>query len=156
MSNIKVKLKSALYREWKNQWVNTPLYTHAKNFLDGPDPTAKKLFLSQPKHITRILIQCITGHSVLPVHLHRMGFTTPTICQFCEEQDLDPYHLLRECPAFEETRIGSWGPFIRTTDDYTLKNFLLGLRSFVLTKRVMALFRRYTNLSDQTTGASQG
>ena len=121
-------------------WTSTPMYSHAKKFLDGPDASAKRFFLSQPKNITRKIIQCITGHSVLPVHMNRMGFTTPTTCKFCEEQDLDPHHLIRECPAFEETRLSSWGPFIRTHEDFTLKNFLLGLKSFVSTKTIKALF----------------
>ena len=128
--------------EWGKKWTATPLYSQSKAYLEGPDPSAKDTILAFPKHITRIIIQCITGHSVLPSHLNKMGIATPSLCKFCQEEDLDTHHLLTNCPALEKDRVASWGPFIRDATDYTLKNFLLGLKSFISLNRIYNLFQK--------------
>ena len=70
-----------------------------------------------------------------------MGIHVPTECHFFEEdEDLDPQHIIRCCPALTLMREQAWGQYIRDSDDYTLKNFILGLKSFLKNTIIASLF----------------
>ena len=50
------------------------------------------------------MLQIITGHSYTRYHQHKVGRTAEAQCRFCDEDSESAWHIICECPAFEEER----------------------------------------------------
>uniref|UniRef100_A0A224XRM2 Putative lian-aa1 retrotransposon protein n=1 Tax=Panstrongylus lignarius TaxID=156445 RepID=A0A224XRM2_9HEMI len=58
----------------------------------------------------RVLVGVLTGHALVASHLHKMGRTSSSICQNCDEEVRETvYHYLCQCPRFASIRFCTFG-----------------------------------------------
>ena len=134
-------LKAATIKEWQKDWNNTRNCEHSRKFIPGPDKAATKLIKALPFNKQRIIIQCLTGHTTLNYHQHKIGQAEEPLCRLCLEDDETPDHIINDCPAVALNRQLSFTQNDTYSKSSPFKNFLEGLISFIATPSVRELFK---------------
>ena len=134
-------LKAATIAEWQKDWNNTKGCEHSRKFIPGPDKAATNLLRALPFNKQRIIIQCLTGHTTLNYHQHKIGQAEEPLCRLCLEDDETPDHIINDCPAVALNRQLSFIQNNTHSKSSPFKNFLEGLISFIATPSVRELFK---------------
>ena len=80
------------------------------------DKTREILILNSKE--LSLLMEVLTGHSTLRMHLHRIGRADSAVCRACLEDEETLEHYLCECPAFA----GIWVELISSEPIFTLED----------------------------------
>ena len=122
-THYKNKVWETIYQEWEIDWQSEDKYRMTKQFYKTPTRKQHRDTLSLNRNDMKIWIEITTGQNNLNYVQSKIYNTSPT-CRFCEEEDETFYHLLTECPSFEETRSSILLAHNTTIDDWTIKQIL--------------------------------
>ena len=61
-----------------------------------------KGLLMQSRGNLSLIIKAITGHNLLGYHQNKVDCNTSKVCRLCEEDYETFWHIISECPKFEE------------------------------------------------------
>ena len=128
-----------MYAEWRRSWQGVKK-TLTHEFFPTIDKAASMVIRSLPKQIQRMIVQILTGHSVLNGHMHKIHLADEPICRLCLEDDETPKHIILDCPAVDRERRLTLLPYLDQNTYSPTKNLILGIISFLATQSVAELF----------------
>ena len=105
---VKNKIREYTRDRWEREWVNHTEYRHSRAMLSKPSSveliTQGKPPFDLNKEKLQLLIEVITGHSLLGTHLSRWHSWVLQNCRLCNEGKETYQHIIQECPATAQTR----------------------------------------------------
>ncbi len=89
------------HKLWSDRWTKA----EAKNFISDIGAEWYNHLSKLSRHDLRTVVGFITGHWKFNKHLNRLGLTDSSTCRFCQESEEDSFHLIWQCPTFEQRRV---------------------------------------------------
>ena len=93
-----------LHAQWNTRWLE---YVHARQtklFVSRVNVKLSHRLLRLDRASLSLVILCVTGHNFLNYHKHNMSRSETDRCRFCLEGREDSWHLVTQCPAFDDER----------------------------------------------------
>jgi ribonuclease HI len=87
-----------------SKWQALQTCGQSKRILKGPSKAEGAYCRRLSRNQLRILAQVVTGHSVLALHLHRLGMVADPFCPLCKEEEEDRDHFLCRCETLARVR----------------------------------------------------
>ena len=72
------------------------------------------------------LIQVVSGHGYNNYHQSRLGIVADATCRFCNEEEEETWHIIRECPALAHARME-----VFDDNNYQFPNDVTNLLGFI-------------------------
>ena len=95
----KQALKTQIYEEWEQRWINDNAYRMTKIFYPKPHSNEAKCILKLKRTEIKTHIEIITGQNNLD-YMNNKVYGSDDLCRFCEEEGEIFDHLINECPCF--------------------------------------------------------
>ena len=113
----KQALKTQIYEEWEQRWINDNAYRMTKIFYPKPHSNKAKCILKLKKTEIKTVIKIISGQNNLN-YMNNKVYGSDDQCRFCEEEDETFDHLINECPCFylDQVDLLQNQPIVNTTD----------------------------------------
>ena len=131
---VKLALREWARNSHKSEWQKSTKCKNAKNFLREPYEAKLGNIIKMSRGQLRLLVQIVTGHSILNSHLFKMGLVSSPLCD-CEVGEETSAHFLGECDKYILTRLLVLGRSHLTTEELSVLPFASLARFIVKTGR---------------------
>ena len=129
-SIAKMKIKEAMYKQWKERWLLTNTSRQTKIFFPNIDVKKSGAIINLDRKTLGMMIQVLTGHNHLKYHQSKIdALQQDTSCRFCLEEEETSAHLILTCPRFWYARMECFNDTIlEETPDWKVKQLLKFLK----------------------------
>ena len=101
---LKDRINSLFYEEWKTEFPNYKGARMGKLFYEGPDKKRAKYVCKLARMSLARFVRIISGHNSLFYFRSKVDKEISPICRFCLEADESFEHLINDCPRFNTYR----------------------------------------------------
>ena len=102
-TNYKNEVWMNIYKEWEIRWTDENRFRLTKEFYPLPSKIKAKRTMNLTRKEMTLWIEIVTGQNNLN-YIQSKIYNITDQCRFCEEEEETFFHLLIECPCFQETR----------------------------------------------------
>ena len=102
-SELKRKITDYFYSRWTDQFNEYKKARMGKLFYSKPDSVKAKHVMKLSRMQLARFIRIISGHNSLFYFKSKIDSSIKPECRFCREEDETFYHLVNECPSFNES-----------------------------------------------------
>jgi len=95
---VKKAISKLTLQTWTNYWVNRPDCRQTKLWFPKPDLKKSRQIMTKTRTEVGLLIRWLTGHCYLARHQSLIFPEINPTCNYCNNGDETPWHILKECP----------------------------------------------------------
>ena len=125
-----MKIKEAMYKQWKERWLLTNTSRQTKIFFPSINVKKSGAIINLDRQTLGMIIQVLTGHNHLKYHQSKIdALQQDSSCRFCLEEEETSAHLICTCPRFWYARMECFNDTIlEETQDWKVKQLLKFLK----------------------------